>query len=265
MSGQEDRQLSRILFIEDNAGDAEIVRRMLEDAGIATVEAAYTVEQGLDMFRETKWDLLLVDYRLPGSSGLEALDRIREIDPSVPAIMLTGVGDEQIAAAAIKRGADEYLSKDALTVLPTTVTMLLETKGGDERLITLLKKNQREEELRKVVEAESRLRRSLPSHSAAFAKEEPMAARRQLVSAFTRLYRAIAAYSGGVPSAELAELCHTVGGRPFSSRQLLELHAEAAGQIIREEDVAASDLSSRLNEGLLLAILWLNDSPSRAT
>jgi CheY-like chemotaxis protein len=264
MTGQKDSQLARVLFIEDNPADAEIVRRMLDDAGLASVEVAYTAEQGLRMFREGKWDLLLVDYRLPGSSGLEAIDRIREIDPIVPAIMLTGVGDEQVAAAAIKRGADEYVSKDDLTLLATTVRMLLGAKGEDERLITLLKKNQRDEELRKVVEAENRLRRSLPSNSAAFDRQEPMAVRRQLVSAFTRLYRAVAAYGGSVPSAELAELCQAVEGRPLSSRQLLELHTEAADQIIREEDLAASDVSSRLNEGLLLALLWLSDSPSRA-
>lgn len=257
---QEKDQLPRVLFIEDNPDDAEIVRRTLEDAGIALVEAAETAEEGLRMFREAKWDLLLVDYRLPGSSGLEALERIRELDPGVPALMLTGAGDERVAAAAMKRGADEYLSKDAMTAtLPTTVRMLLEAKSADERMMALLKRNQRDEEMGKLIEAEHRLLRSLPPNSAAFDGGEPLSARRDLVSAFTRLYRAVAAYSGGLPSSELESLCRTVGEQRLSSRQLLELHTQAADEIIRDEDASPSDLASRLNEGLLLAFLWLND------
>jgi CheY-like chemotaxis protein len=264
LTDKENAELPRILFIEDNSDDAEIVRRTLGDGGIAVVEVAETVEDGLRMFRQARWDLLLVDYRLPGSSGLDALDRIRELDPTVPAIMLTGAGDEQVAAAAMKRGADEYLSKDVMTAtLPTTVRMLLETRSADERMMALLRENERDEELRKLIEAEHRLLRSLPPRSAAFDGGEPPSAHHDLVSAFARLYRAVAAYSGGLPSAELTDLCRTVGRQRLSSRQILELHTQAADQIIRDEDIDSKDLASRLNEGLLLAILWLNDAWSR--
>jgi CheY-like chemotaxis protein len=251
----------RVLMIEDNPSDSDIVRRVLEDAGIATVETAQTTEQGIRMLSQGEWDLVLVDYKLPGASGLDALDRIRQIDPNVPTIVLTGVGDEQLAAEAIRRGADEYLSKDTLlTTLPTTVTMLWEKKLADERRLTILKKNQREEELRKVVEAGKQLLRSLPPDSPGFDKERPAMARRQMVGAFVRLYRAVVQYSAGPPSAELADLCQTIVSGSLSSRQLIELHNQAAGQVIRQGTPSSGDLASRLNEGLLLALLWLNDS-----
>jgi DNA-binding NarL/FixJ family response regulator len=260
VSGKEKDQLPHVLLIEDCAADAEIVRRTLKETRIGVVEVAQTAEEGLIMFRQAKWDLVLVDYKLPGVSGLDALVRLRERDPSVPVVMLTGMGDEQVAAGAIRRGADEYLSKDALTAtLPTTARMLLETKSHDYRMISILKENQREEELRKLIEAERRLLRSLPLHSVTFGSEEPPATQHALVSTLAQLYHAVAAYSGGLPSAELGDLCRTVEGHRLSSRQLLELHIQAADQVLRDEDLAPNDLASRLNEGLLLALLWLND------
>ncbi len=254
-------EFPRVLMIEDNPSDSDIVRRALEDAGIATVETAQTAEQGIRMLSQGEWDLVLVDYRLPGASGLDALDRIRQIDPVVPTIVLTGAGDEQLAAEAIRRGADEYLSKDALlTTLPTTVTMLFEKKLADERRLTILKKNQRERELRKVIEAGKQLLRSLPPDCPGFDKERPAMARRQMVAAFVRLYMAVVQYSAGPPSAELTDLCQTIVSGSLSSRQLIELHNQAAGQVVRQGTPFSGDLASRLNEGLLLALLWLNDS-----
>ncbi len=260
--GKEDNALPRVLFIEDNPADADIVRRVLGDAGVATVETARTAEEGLRMFREAEWDLVLLDYRLPGSSGLEALDRLREIDPDVPTIVLTGAGNDQVAADAIRLGADEYLPKDAvLTVLPTAVRTFLEVKRTDARRSALFKENERrEKELERVIKAQKRLLQSVPADSAGFVREHSESARRQLVAPFAQFYRAVTMYSGGLPGVELIELCRAVGSRRLSARQIVQLHAQAADQVIREVEHVPSDLASRLNEGLLLAVLWLNDS-----
>ncbi len=132
--GRENKALPRALLIEDNPVDADIVKRTLGDAGVAAVKTARTAEDGLRMFRQAKWELVLLDYRLPGSSGLDALALLRQIDPDVPTIVLTGVGDDQVAADAIRLGADEYLSKDTIrTVLPTAVRTFLEVKRADAR------------------------------------------------------------------------------------------------------------------------------------
>ena len=154
--GKENKALPRVLFIEDNPDDADIVRRTLVDAGIAAVKTARSAEDGLRIFRKAEWDLVLLDYRLPGSSGLEALDELRKIDPDVPTIVLTGAGDDQVAADAIRLGADEYLPKDAvLTVLPTAVRTFLEVKRTDARRAALFREKERkEEELGRVIKAE---------------------------------------------------------------------------------------------------------------
>ena len=256
-----DNELPRVLFIEDNPADAEIVKRVLGEAGIAAVETARTAEEGLRIFTKAKWDLVLLDYRLPGSSGLEALGRLREIDPDVPAIVLTGAGGEEVAADAIRLGADEYLTKDTLlTVLPTAVRTFLEMKRADARRRALYTQTEREEELKGVIAAGKQLLQSVPADSVGFGKEHPASARRQLVAAFVQLYRAVRMYSGGLPGVELNELCRVVGSRRLSARQIAELHAQAIDHVVRDEWRPGGDLASRLNEGLLLAVLWLNDS-----
>jgi CheY-like chemotaxis protein len=260
--GREDEALPTVLLIEDNPDDADIVRRALEDGGIASVETAPTAEEGLRIFRKAEWDLVLLDYRLPGCSGLEALDALRKIDSDVPAIVLTGSGNDQIAADAIRLGANEYLPKDAvLTLLPIAVRTWIEVKRTDARRIALFQENERrEKELEEVIEAERRLLQSVPVDSAGLGTEHPASARRQFVAAFAQLYRAVIIYSGGLPGVELMELCRSAECDHLSARQIAELHAQAVDQVIREEWRIPSGLAYRLNEGLLLAVLWLNDT-----
>ncbi|MGD0764911.1 MAG: response regulator [Dehalococcoidia bacterium] len=258
---KEDNELPRVLFIEDNPADADIVKRVLGDSGVAAVETARTAEEGLRIFRKAEWDLVLLDYRLPGSSGLAALDRLRKIDPDVPAIVLTGAGDDQIATDAIRLGADEYLSKDAvLTVLPTAVRTFLEVKRADARRRALLAQTEREEELKGLTEAGKRLLQSVPADSAGLDGGQPASARRQLVAAFAQLYRAVRMCSGGLPGIEVIDLCRVAGNDRLSARQIVELHMQAVDEVIRDEWRPQVDLPSRLNDGLLLAVLWLNDS-----
>ena len=259
--GEEVDELPRVLFIEDNPIDAEIVRHVLGNAGVAAVETARTAEEGLRLFRIAEWDLVLLDYRLPGSSGLEALARLREIDPDVPAIVLTGSGGEEVAADAIRLGADEYLKKDTiLTVLPTAVRTFLEVKRTEARRRTLLAETEREGELKEMVEAGKWLLQSVPADSAGFGRAHPESARRELVAAFAQLYRAVVTYSGGLPGVELMEICRAAGSHRLSARQIVELHSRAADQVIGEQERIPRDFASWLNEGLLLAVLWLNDS-----
>ena len=66
-------------------------------------------------------------------------------------------------------------------------------------------------------------------------------------------------YSGGLPGVELIELCRVAGSHRLTARQIAELHAQAMDQVVRDEWRPRVDLASRLNEGLLLAVLWLND------
>ena len=259
--GKEDEGLPRVLLIEDDPDDADIVSQVLGKAKVATVETARSAEDGLRIFRKAEWDLVLLDYRLPGSSGLDALDRMRKIDADVPMIVLTGTGNDQIAADAIRLGANEYLSKDdVLTVLPTAVRTFLEVKRADARRLALLKDTEREEELKAVTEAGKWILQSVPADSPDFDGKQPASARSELVTAFAQLYRAVRTYSGGLPGVELIELCRVAGDHHLSARQIAEIHVQAMDEVIRDEWSPRADLASRLHEGLLLALLWLNDS-----
>jgi two-component system, response regulator RegA len=74
-------------------------------------ESAAHGEEALKAARDRSPDLVLVDLRMPGMSGLEVVEELRGIDSSITIIVLTGYGSIPTAIAAMKRGANHYLSK----------------------------------------------------------------------------------------------------------------------------------------------------------
>jgi Flp pilus assembly CpaE family ATPase len=106
----------RILLIEDNPGDAELVKEALADAGECTFQV-YCVEAllpGLDRLARGDIDLVLLDMSLPDSHGLDGLNTIRTHEPDVPVVVLTGLDNESLALRAVQSGAQEYLVKGTL-------------------------------------------------------------------------------------------------------------------------------------------------------
>lgn len=106
----------RILLIDDNAADAEVVRRSLEripDIDIS-FEHVLDVHAGLAILLGQPVDCLLLDYMLGALTGLQVLAKIRAANNDVPTILLTGTGNEDVAVEAMKRGAQDYLVKDVL-------------------------------------------------------------------------------------------------------------------------------------------------------
>lgn len=118
----------RILLIEDNADDAELIAFELDDAGLKhalhRVELRGELEAALE--RED-WSLVLCDSRLPGYSGAEAFAWVRARMPSVPFLFCTGGSqvDDPLLAAAIEQ-ADGWVSKDRLGQLPATLKAALQ-------------------------------------------------------------------------------------------------------------------------------------------
>lgn len=119
----------RLLYVEDNLADADLTRRALTRlAPHCALDIVPTIKGGLERLTETPaYDLVLSDLRLPDGSGLDLLARIRERDPSLPLIILTGSGDQEAVVAALKAGADDYLVKnsDYLERLPQVMTTVL--------------------------------------------------------------------------------------------------------------------------------------------
>jgi len=112
----------RVLFVEDSESDVELQLRRLRDASVVPQWERVQSESALRAsLAEATWDAALVDYNIPGFSGLEALRLIAELAPDLPSITVSGSIDEDTAVATISAGAVDYVLKDNLTRLAPAV------------------------------------------------------------------------------------------------------------------------------------------------
>ncbi len=102
-----------VLLVEDNAGDARLIRESLiesTDSGF-TVEHADRLSQALARLSDGGIDAVLLDLALPDSQGWATFDSIRAHAPALPVIVLTGLGDEALALKMVQKGAQDYVAK----------------------------------------------------------------------------------------------------------------------------------------------------------
>ncbi len=114
----------RILLVEDSPVQARLMAKILAGGRAGhRITVASSAEEGLTLLSRQPYDLILLDYTLPGMSGMEALTRIRAQDSTIPIILATGSGSEQIAVEAMKRGASDYIIKEETlpSLLPSAV------------------------------------------------------------------------------------------------------------------------------------------------
>jgi signal transduction histidine kinase len=138
--------LGKILVIDDERGPRESLRMLLKyDYEIFVAER---VDAGVELLREKKPDLVIMDIRMPEKSGIEGLQEIREINPNVSIIMLTGYGDLETAQKAIRFGANDYLQKP----FDTTEIQGIIKKYVDRSKLNSRKK-QAQEELTKMTQS----------------------------------------------------------------------------------------------------------------
>ena len=100
----------RILVVDDEPSTLELARDILVPEGHAVVTAS-SGSEAVDCLRSAPFDLVVTDLVMPGMGGLELLKQVEESWPEVPVIILTGNSDIATAVAAIKDGADNYLTK----------------------------------------------------------------------------------------------------------------------------------------------------------
>lgn len=102
----------KILLVEDNAGDAALLRGILDGQSAPyQIDVAGQLHEADVLLRTGCYDVLLLDLSLPDSDGLETLDRTLGLTRELPIVVLTGMDDETVGAAAIRRGAQDYMVK----------------------------------------------------------------------------------------------------------------------------------------------------------
>lgn len=102
--------MANILIIDDEKSIRKTLTEILSYEGYK-IEEAVDGEEGLKMFAEKPFDLVLCDIKMPKLDGIEFLERSRDINPDVPVIMISGHGNIDTAVEAVKKGAFDYISK----------------------------------------------------------------------------------------------------------------------------------------------------------
>ncbi len=107
----------KILLVEDNPADADLLQEILEEA-IGIEWELISVEfrrEAISMLTQQHFNAVLLDLSLPDSHGLETLIRLREVAPDTPMVVMTGLDDEAIALEAVRLGAQDYIVKGHIT------------------------------------------------------------------------------------------------------------------------------------------------------
>lgn len=132
----------KILLIEDNPGDARLIKEYLSDVKSATfdLQTAERLNAGIEILEDGIVDVVLLDLKLPDSEGLGGLNRIFNVAPYVPIVVLTGTNDETTAIQAVKMGAQDYLVKDKVEsdLLIRSIRYSIERKRAEEEHQKLL-------------------------------------------------------------------------------------------------------------------------------
>jgi len=102
--------MKRILIIDDDMDMCNLLSRFLGKKGFET-EAGHSGNKGIAKFKESKFDVVLCDFRLGDKEGREVLKEIKQIDPYAIVIIITGYSDIKTAVDVIKAGAFDYITK----------------------------------------------------------------------------------------------------------------------------------------------------------
>ena len=122
-----------ILLIEDNPGDARLIREMLAEAGDGQFELTHasSLSAGLTCLAEKRFDLVLLDLSLPDSQGIDTFVRLHNHASDMPVVVLTGRQDEVFVTRTMRAGAQDYLVKGEIDgkLLVRSIRYAIERQG----------------------------------------------------------------------------------------------------------------------------------------
>ncbi len=135
--GMNDRPIN-VLLIEDEPGDARLVREILAyaDSHQFNLECTDRLSAGLERLARGGIDVVLLDLGLPDSRGLDTLAALHALESAVPVVVETGLDDEALALEAVQSGAQDYLIKGHFShdVLARTIRYAIERKHAERAL-----------------------------------------------------------------------------------------------------------------------------------
>jgi len=102
---------AKVLIVDDDKSVANFLERFLKQKGYLCVQSAKTGKEALDIIKKEDIKLVLLDIKLPGIDGIEALRKIKEFKKDTDVIMITGFPEEATAKEALKLGAYDYIMK----------------------------------------------------------------------------------------------------------------------------------------------------------
>ena len=102
--------MKKVLIIDDDNFICEILKKHLQNNQYQA-NIAFSGKSGLDLFKRINFDLVLCDFRLPDTSGLELLQKLRSLRQDIPVIIMTAYADVRMAVRLMKMGADDYITK----------------------------------------------------------------------------------------------------------------------------------------------------------
>ena len=106
-------EILRVLLVEDNPADADLVREALPKTGPPAfrLEVVTRLADALARLGDGGIDLVLLDLNLPDGQGLETFHKLHHAVPALPVVVLTGNMDQELAVETVKKGAQDYLVK----------------------------------------------------------------------------------------------------------------------------------------------------------
>jgi two-component system cell cycle sensor histidine kinase/response regulator CckA len=144
------RRTLRVLFVEDCEPDIQLSRCILREAGYEVEhDSVFTAAAFAEALRTRDYDVVLCDYRLPGWTGTEVLNLVRESGKELPVVVVTGTLGEETAVEMIKLGAADFVLKDRLSRLPSAIQRALRERQIREEC------KRAEEQLRQAVKMEA--------------------------------------------------------------------------------------------------------------
>lgn len=213
----------KILHLEDSIYDAELILELIKSAGFE-VEVTFAGDetQYVEALQNSKFDIILSDFALPGFDAFGALEAARKSDTSIPFICVSGSIGEEVAVDLLQRGATDYILKDRLARLPNAMKRALEN-AREKRL--------REEFEQKLIDSEKQYRELYDNSMLGLYRSDPE-------GTFLLLNKALVSMLGYNEKEELLYIdFNTLGFQSESDREFFVRQMNAHGEVIGLESI----------------------------